>query len=219
MSDFVPFPKIGRLSREMVITEKLDGTNAQVFVGEDGSVTAGSRNRWLSIENDNFGFARWVHEHRNQLRELGPGRHFGEWWGQGIQRGYGLKEKRFSLFNVGRWNQDNLPPACCLVVPVLYRGPFDTHRIEAVLYELGVNGSRASVGFDKPEGIIIFHTHSGALFKKTFEKDEAGKGEPSFFAEQADIKSDVRSGIEVAGEGRGFNPDNSASAVGGMNAP
>jgi hypothetical protein len=29
MNEFVEFPKIARLSREMIITEKIDGTNAQ----------------------------------------------------------------------------------------------------------------------------------------------------------------------------------------------
>jgi hypothetical protein len=61
-------------------------------------------------------------EHRDDLLTLGPGRHFGEWWGAGIQRRYGLTEKRFSLFNVTRWGEAR--PACCHVVPTLYRGPF-----------------------------------------------------------------------------------------------
>ena len=52
-----------------------------------------------------FGFARWVETNRERLITLlGPGLHFGEWWGSGIQRGYGLTkgDKRFSLFNVER---------------------------------------------------------------------------------------------------------------------
>ncbi len=103
---FMPFPKIGRLSRECIITEKIDGTNAQVNVCEDGTVMAGSRNRYLTRESDNFGFAAWVEEHQESLRRLGPGRHFGEWWGRGIQRGYELSERRFSLFNVHRWDRE-----------------------------------------------------------------------------------------------------------------
>ena len=27
----------------------------------------------------------------------------------------------------------------------------------------------------KPEGIVIYHTHSRTLFKKTLEKDDTGK--------------------------------------------
>jgi hypothetical protein len=40
MIEFQEFPKIFRLSREMIVTEKLDGTNAQVYVTDDGQVLA-----------------------------------------------------------------------------------------------------------------------------------------------------------------------------------
>lgn len=176
-NEFVAFPKIARLSRDIVITEKIDGTNAQVFVRDDGEVVAGSRNRYLTVEQDNFGFARWVREHEGELREgLGPGRHYGEWWGPGIQCGYGLKEKRFSLFNVRRWNDETPPPGCCHVVPVLYRGAFSEQAITDALMTLLHYGSVASPGFMRPEGIIIFHTASGTLFKKTIDGDEKPKG-------------------------------------------
>ncbi len=61
----------------------------------------GSRTRWITAQDDNHGFARWVEGNKQELLKLGAGRHFGEWWGSGIQRGYGLQkgEKRFSLFN------------------------------------------------------------------------------------------------------------------------
>ena len=36
MTEFQPFPKIPRLSREIVITEKIDGTNAQILITDDG---------------------------------------------------------------------------------------------------------------------------------------------------------------------------------------
>ena len=61
--DFQKFPKIPRFNRPIVITEKIDGTNAQVFVTFDGLVIPGSRNRYLTLDNDNFGFAIWVAEH------------------------------------------------------------------------------------------------------------------------------------------------------------
>jgi hypothetical protein len=100
--DFKGFGKIARLSRNMIITEKLDGTNAQVYIDQWGEIRAGSRNRWIKVGDDNYGFAAWVEANKEELRKLGPGRHFGEWWGNGIQRGYGLPkgDKRFSLFNV-----------------------------------------------------------------------------------------------------------------------
>lgn len=185
---FEEFSKIARLSRDCVVTEKIDGTNAQVYVGEDGSVLAGSRNRWLTVDADNFGFARWVAEHEQELRDgLGVGRHFGEWWGSGIQRRYGLDHKRFSLFNVARWidrhvviteaatEKQAFAPECCHVVPILYAGPFDTARIEATLTLLGASGSKAAPGFTNPEGIVIWHESARQLFKKTLVKDEVPK--------------------------------------------
>jgi hypothetical protein len=171
---FEPFAKIYRWSREIIITEKIDGTNSQVYVGEDGEVRAGSRNRWLTPDDDNFGLSAWARDHAEELRGLGPGRHFGEWWGQGIQRGYGLAERRFSLFNVSRWGESR--PACCHVVPVIRRGILTDGEVQAALDRLRVGGSLAAPGFMRPEGIVIFHTASGYLFKKTLERDEEPKG-------------------------------------------
>lgn len=34
------------------------------------------------------------------------------------------------------------------------------------------NGSYASLGYMKPEGIVIYHTAANVMFKKTFENDE-----------------------------------------------
>jgi len=152
MSDgFKEFPKIPRLNREIVITEKIDGTNAAIVIervydpaGEQlplvWSVRAQSRNRFLTVEDDQFGFAKWVEENRAALiYALGEGTHFGEWWGKGIQRNYGLDVKRFSLFNTTRWivreegKEDRLDASLAEikangvsidVVPVLYRGPW-----------------------------------------------------------------------------------------------
>lgn len=175
MTEFEPFQKIARLSRNCSITEKIDGTNACVYVGEDGEFLTGSRSRWITPEDDNFGFARWAYEHRDELMTLGPGRHFGEWWGAGIQRRYNQTEKRFSLFNTSRWIETP-PPACCSVVPVLYTGIFTSTAADEALALLRTNGSMAAPGFDKPEGIIIFQTAARQYFKKTLDKDEEWKG-------------------------------------------
>lgn len=174
MTDFIPFPKIPRLKRGCIITEKLDGTNAQIVIGEDGSIRAGSRNRWITPEADNYGFAGWVERNKEELLQLGPGQHFGEWWGNGIQRNYGMKEKRFSLFNSGRWSSDR--PACCDVVPVLYAGDFSSNTVDWVLDTLKETGSIAAPGFMKPEGIIVFMTASHHLYKVLAENDHQPKG-------------------------------------------
>lgn len=172
--EFIEFPKIARLSRECVITEKIDGTNAQIYITEDEEIYFGSRTRWITPEDDNYGFAKWGYANREELLKLGKGRHFGEWWGQGIQRKYGMEEKRFSLFNVSRWNEENCP-YCCDIVPVLYRGDFINDAINNALEDLRINGSKAAPGFMKPEGIVVYHTAGRMYFKKTLEKDSEPK--------------------------------------------
>lgn len=200
--EFETFGKISRLSREMVITEKIDGTNAVIGIATYGArmdeikrwgvqpvfmtldenrdvicVYAGSRNRWISTQDDNHGFAKWVVSHGDEILELGEGRHYGEWWGHGIQRGYGLSEKVFSLFNVSRWNDASVRPPCCSIVPTLYVGEFDTHIVTDVLNKLADVGSIAAPGFMNPEGVVIFHTASGHLYKKTIKNDNKPKSQ------------------------------------------
>lgn len=170
------FPKIPRWYRDIVITEKIDGTNAQVFIGTDGEFSVGSRNRWISCDDDNYGFAKWAESNRNELLKLGPGTHYGEWWGSGIQRGYGLKEKRFSLFNTKRWLDNPNLPSCCSVVPVLYQGINHYYAVQDALKCLHLFGSAAAKGYDKPEGVIIYHTASNHCYKVTLEDDEKPKG-------------------------------------------
>lgn len=211
MIEFMEFPKIVRLNREIVVTEKIDGTNAQVFIrsasqddfefgtdtqielpdGTPGYIRAGSRTRWITTVDDNFGFAQWVYQNAHDLAKLGTGRHFGEWWGMGIQRKYGLKERRFSLFNTVRWvmhDEEPQPipspdptvkkmqerlPACCHLVPILYRGMFSQEMIERALSDLSDCGSAASPGFMKPEGIVVYHTAGNVAFKRTLGGDGA----------------------------------------------
>lgn len=206
--EFVGFPKIARLSRDMIVTEKIDGTNASVCIVEqdgyeaDGAVYqsdglamyVGSRKRWITLESDNHGFAAWCLEHGDELLALGPGRHFGEWWGAGINRNYGLKEKRWSLFNVQRWclhgtepqrivtgdprqeKYQDVLPACCGLVPILFRGPFDTEEACSCLDYLAEQGSYAVPGFMDPEGIVVHHVAGNVSFKKTIVGDDSPKG-------------------------------------------
>lgn len=212
--DFKPFPKMARLSRECIITEKLDGTNAQIFIKPacefegtedtsdalgvfDGSVVfAGSRTRWIKPgkQTDNYGFAAWVLENIIDLVKLGPGAHFGEWWGLHIQRDYLMHERRFSLFNADRWSPAPLGhgvfdnnvtvaggdfprrgPDCVHVVPTLYRGEFRSDAVEECLRVLKEHGSRARPGFAHPEGVVVFHVAAGVGFKKTLLGDESPK--------------------------------------------
>jgi len=208
--EFRPWPKIARLNRDMIITEKIDGTNAAVgivrgvgqwpqdidspskFVARDSDegpyyyeVYAQSRKNIITPTKDNFGFARWVWENADALIEtLGEGLHFGEWWGSGIQRGYGLKngEKRFSLFNVQRYGDPtkiDISPLKDIgvdIVPVLFEGAFHSSLVNLTLAGLAANGSMAAPGFMDPEGIIVFHVAAQMPFKVTIKDDEKPKG-------------------------------------------
>lgn len=197
MEAFKDFGKIRRIFKDsMIITEKLDGTNAQVYIfplvdndvstdlekefclgTKDGfGIAAGSRNRYITPDKDKYGFARWVHDNQEELFRLGEGRHFGEWWGNGIQRGYGLTEKRFSLFNTSRWSGNNveLRPKCCSIVPVLGCWTMDTEKIKEILEDLKKTGSVASPGFMDVEGVVVYHPASNKLFKYTVDDNHKG---------------------------------------------
>ena len=176
--DFKPFQKIARYSRDCIITEKIDGTNASICITEDVQFLTGSRNKWITPEKDNYGFSRWANDNKEELMRLGPGTHFGEWWGKGIQRGYNQISKRFSLFNVSKWTDPTLRPNCCDVVPVISQGLFTTDLVEGAVETLRKNGSIVAPGYPFPEGIVIFHVTSGVLFKKTLQDDERPKGIP-----------------------------------------
>lgn len=227
--DFRPWPKTARLFRDIIVTEKLDGTNAAVLIIErpcgeslvypedefpeilavvpgpvDSNtgdveveywVAAQSRNRVISLEKDNQGFAKWVTLNaRTLVADLGVGRHYGEFWGSKIGRGYGLDgqtvDRRFSLFNPSffalRFTATNggviepytIETPGLGVVPVLYHGPLDTQAIGAVLQDLQDNGSQAAPGYEKPEGVIVFHTHANKIIGKvTLDNQDAGKWE------------------------------------------
>jgi len=205
--EFPAFGAIPRLHRDITITEKIDGTNGLMFVYEPSEdtenvpsigrmsipgtdefpgghylVAAGSRSRWITPEQDNHGFARWVAENaENLVVDLGPGTHYGEWWGSGIQRGYGLPkgEKRFSLFNSYRWAPvaaDFITPGLD-VVPVLAFGEGRNLNslVETTLDTLREDGSVAAPGFMRPEGVIIYHRALNGYFKVTMVNDDRPK--------------------------------------------
>ncbi len=167
---FRPFPKFARLYRDVFVTEKLDGTNASIIFNEAGEMATASRNRLITPEDDNYGFSAWAHKHQAHLfRTLGAGRHYGEWWGKGIQRGYGMPCKVFSLFNAARWEGLNEDELRC--VPVLDKVSFSAELIEYALFGLDTDGSKASPGFMNPEGVVVYHTAGNHLYKITLDGD------------------------------------------------
>ena len=184
---FEPFEKIGRLNRNCVISEKIDGTNAQIQFAADGDMLVGSRKRQIWPEGtegknkgcDNAGFAGWSYANEKALFEfLGEGRHYGEWCGGKIQRGYGLTEKKFALFNTGRWGEvpGHLLSVGLCVVPVLYEGEFTTDVVACAMEDLNVQGSFFAKGYMNPEGVVVYHVATKTLFKVTYDHDNTGKG-------------------------------------------
>jgi len=201
--EFQEFPKIPRYRREVALTEKLDGTNAAVVWANNDIdpgdnvlaerrlvdqhdtelglywLLAQSRQRFITparikAKNDNYSFAQWVDDHADELTKLGPGVHYGEWWGFGIQRGYGMAEKHFSLFNVNRWADGKQErPACCDVVPLI--GYFTPDKINEQIEMLRLAGSLAAPGYMKPEGVVLWHSQSKNYFKILLEGDDVPK--------------------------------------------
>ncbi len=173
--EFKEFPKIPQIGKlYMTITQKLHGSNAQIYVFENESgqldLMAGSRSRWLVPTDDNFGFAKFCTDRKQEIIEkLGLGRHFGEWVGAGINTGEGLKEKALYLFNWRRWVDKELPRGI-LTVPILYHGKISLEAIEETMLSLKESGSRIVAGYMKPEGVVI--ELDGSFYKKTFDNEE-----------------------------------------------
>jgi hypothetical protein len=165
-AQFEAWPKIPRHKGvNVIISEKFDGTNSAVIISGGAVIGCQSRNRLITPENDNFGFARWAHDNSDTLSGLGDGRHFGEWAGPGIQKNpHNLSEKTFFLFNTSRY--DDVFQYGCSVVPVLFAGEIEKNTVSQVMSLLSESAKAAGY---KAEGIIIYHVATRSLEKVTFE--------------------------------------------------
>jgi len=188
MEIFKAWPKIPRVeNRKEFYTEKIDGTNACIVIADYSQlkgevpppievmyqhddkvygIWAQSRSRLITPQDDNYGFARWVHENVIDLFGLEEGYHYGEWWGKGIQRGYELDHKRFSLFNTKRWGEHNPnTPKCCHVVPVINR-----ESVEEAKTALKKHGSFAAPGYMNVEGVVVYEYNTDSYWKAIINK-------------------------------------------------
>jgi len=199
---FEAWPKIPRWSNETVtITEKIDGTNAAVIIlpydtdhsdlintgyavrvehvtnSEGVTFATQSRKRFIKPgkDTDNAGFAAWAWESQDVLVDLlGYGKHYGEWWGRGIQRGYDQEGKKFSLFRPWRYEHlaltDEIPGLG--VVPTLYSGGAGgLLTTSLILATLEKEGSKAAPGYMRPEGIIIQSALTQSTYKAFVDDD------------------------------------------------
>jgi hypothetical protein len=188
-----------RENKNKTITEKIDGTNACI-VAQNGKVSAQSRKRIITPDDDNFGFARWVYDNAGALLDtLGYGYHYGEWFGEGIQKNpLGIEGKRFALFHPTKYNQSNgydLSRVDGLeTVPLLHHGQCDVWTIPDIMSDLSDYGSKVVgaarreyvsnviQGFSyeravDAEGIIIWNNETQTRTKMLLENDAFHKWE------------------------------------------
>ncbi len=178
--EFKAYQKTLRLeSIDVILSEKIDGTNAVINIDTDGNVLAGSRTRWLvddgSNKWDNYGFGKWVAKNGAELGKLPPGTHYGEWYGKGINRNYGMTDRKLMLFNAPRYiglQQSGLLPSCVELETVIHTcGPLDLYdHIEFFKQEAEDRGSWHVPGFMKVEGLIVRIPKVDKVFKVVWDK-------------------------------------------------
>jgi hypothetical protein len=204
--EFKAFPKIERIDKVgMQITQKIHGSNAAVHIYEEKiqfrddyetvtRIQCQSRNRIITPEDDNYGFATFVNANKQEfIDKLGIGLHFGEWAGPGINSGEGLKTKTFILFDFWKFPAERPLPPGCAVVPLLYQGKLDADKITETMEDLRVNGSKLMPGFMSVEGVVI--NLNGQRYKKVFKEEETSwKKEGS---KNKEVRKELEANINV----------------------
>lgn len=180
--EFKAFEKIQRYEKGYAtITEKIDGTNACIAFDLHRNLTVQSRKRIITpvaLDGngaDNYGFAHYARTHEYDLwKFFGPGRHYGEWFGTGINRGYGMLERVFAPFNTGLFSRERVEaeaPEGVSFTPVMWEGLLTDLNVgvEYVMNELAEFGSFTKEGAGwAAEGAMIFSNQFGYL-KVPFE--------------------------------------------------
>jgi hypothetical protein len=116
---------------DCVVFPKLDGANGSVWLGDDGAVKAGSRNRELTLDNDNQGFYAYVLGHDGLIRHLKDHPNiilYGEWLCKHSFKGYRDDAwRKFYVFDVVYEDSDG----------AYHYIPYDDYR--AFLEEYGID--------------------------------------------------------------------------------
>lgn len=149
-------------------TIKLHGTNASIVLGADGEVWCQSRSNIITPEQDNAGFAMFVESNKLQFKELlttartTSGFHtgdiviYGEWCGQGIQKGIALSllPKMFVIFGIALMHE---------VDETYIRTNFTSEEVKEVCAT--VNKPTGKI----PEGSFVYCIYDFPTFKEEID--------------------------------------------------
>jgi len=176
------FPSIERIENiRCFINEKIDGTNGMIEITKD-ALRFGSRNTYLSSKEDNHGFYKFCKEYITYpvsdiiIRRLYPNnpptypvRIYGEWFGKGIQRTYGLKARYFMPFNPYHADALTYCGVPYIVYPAeLYSGKFSVSQLELCMDDLKLRGSKVIEDYMNPEGVVIYFPKYNFSLKRKF---------------------------------------------------
>lgn len=159
-------PIMNRLAKMPVLkfegTVKLHGCNAGLIINPDKSFYCQSRERIITPENDNYGFARFIYSlHSNVITELyhkfmvnKPVVIYGEWAGKGIQVGVAINniEKSWFIFGARLLNEDLEKEEWADDISKVNL-TFPNHRIYNIYdfpsYEIEIDFERAELSVEK----------------------------------------------------------------------
>lgn len=187
---FEAWPKTKHIDKALgsvVVTEKIDGTNACIVFEPDGTMYVQSRNRIITPFADNQGFAKWAaRNEKDLLHVLGVGRHYGEWWGKGIGRKYDMNHNVFSVFNVGRFYrtepgaEDSMATRAkgtrifneISAVPHIFTGTYGCEQMVTAIRRLEETQSLAAAAYGingaVPEGVCFYFREFDKVAKLVF---------------------------------------------------
>lgn len=167
---------------------KLDGTNSGVQIWPDGRVVAQSRSQAIDPQNDNMGFAVWVHGQGSYFGQL-AGAHvlvvYGEWCGKGIQKRTAISKIDRKIFVVfaAQIGDGEREPARVEVEPERLRALLPEHADVFVLpwlaQEFDVDFShdaRLEQEAARISDLVSEIEHGDPWVRETFRVDGIGEG-------------------------------------------
>lgn len=149
---------------------KIDGTNAQVYLSENGELKAGSRNRELSLEKDNAGFYAAMLENdkiKAYLEKHPTHRLYGEWLVPHSLKTYRDDSwRRFYIFDVCLDGEDGTVEYIAYDIYKVWLDEFELDYIsplkiinngsyEHFVHELDNNNFLIKDGMGVGEGVVI----------------------------------------------------------------